>query len=55
MIQKVKRYNLVYVNGGKVVETVLRNESKALCKWKADKLKQLDNYKLGIFLIESVK
>ena len=54
-MNELKKYNLVYINGGKVVETVIVNGSKVLCLGMRRKLKGSDRYRMGTFIIEAVR
>ena len=52
--QMKKLYNLVYVVNGKVIETILTQQSSSLCNWKKQQLKNSGAYSIGLLQARSV-
>ena len=49
----MKKYNLVYVINAVVKETILINQTSALCNYKKSELLKTDNYRMGLLQIRS--
>lgn len=49
----MKKYNLVYILNSKLFETILTNQSSALCQYKKSELLKSGNYKIGLLQIRS--
>lgn len=52
--KETEMFNLEYLIGNRVVETVLYNESRVLCLWKKNKLSN-SSHRLGTFRLTPVK
>ncbi len=53
MKQNINFFNLVWIVDGKIKETLLKNKSFGICKWRKDQLEK-STHKTGLLQIRNV-